>query len=182
MDYSFLADSEIAKGAVEGGFLVGAFFSLTDDKGTVELVVACREMFGITSRNNNTTRRYVTLIINGFRLGNVNDFGASGNDGIGAENGFRSDACPLNNNTTRTNETMVFDDDGSGLQRLENTSDAYTTAEVYVLVAVGTRDEISEKTSAKKEEKMKALLEGINDDLVKKGPALSRKQLRLDRF
>ena len=56
------------------------------------------------------------------------------------------------------------------------------TGEVYVLVAVGTRDEVSEKTSAKKEEKMKALLEGINDDLVKKGPALSRKQLRLDRF
>ena len=56
------------------------------------------------------------------------------------------------------------------------------TGEVYVLVAVGTRDEISEKTSAKKEEQMKALLDGINDILAKKGPAVSKKQFRLDNF
>jgi len=56
------------------------------------------------------------------------------------------------------------------------------TGEVYVLVAVGTRDEISEKTSAKKEEQMRALLDSINSDLSRKGPAVSRKQLRLDRF
>ncbi len=56
------------------------------------------------------------------------------------------------------------------------------TGEVYVLVAVGTRDEISEKTSAKKEEQMKALLDGINDVLAKKGSAVSKKQFRLDNF
>ena len=56
------------------------------------------------------------------------------------------------------------------------------TGEVYVLVAAGTRDEVSEKTSAKKEEQMKALLDGINDALSKRGPAINRKQLRLDRF
>ena len=56
------------------------------------------------------------------------------------------------------------------------------TGEVYVLVAVGTRDEISEKTSAKKEEQMKALLDGINDDLAKRGPSVSKKQFRLDNF
>jgi len=56
------------------------------------------------------------------------------------------------------------------------------TGEVYVLVAVGTRDEISEKTSAKKEEQMKALLDGINDVLAKRGSAVSKKQFRLDNF
>lgn len=56
------------------------------------------------------------------------------------------------------------------------------SGEVYVLVAKGTRDEVFEKTSKKKEELMKEHLDTINDILRKKSSTMSRKQLRLDRF
>ena len=54
--------------------------------------------------------------------------------------------------------------------------------EVYVLVAVGTRDEVFERTSEKKEELMKQHLETVNDILRKRRANVSGKQLRLDRF
>ena len=56
------------------------------------------------------------------------------------------------------------------------------TGEVYVLVAKGTVDEVFEKTSRQKEEKMKDNLTVINDILRKKGSSRNRKQLNLDRF
>ena len=56
------------------------------------------------------------------------------------------------------------------------------TGEVYVLVAKGTRDEVFEKTSKKKEELMKEHLESINDILRKKGSSTGRRQMNLDTF
>ncbi len=56
------------------------------------------------------------------------------------------------------------------------------TGEVYVLVALGTRDEVFEKTSQRKEELMKEHLDSINDILRKKGSAGNKRQLNLDRF
>ncbi len=54
--------------------------------------------------------------------------------------------------------------------------------EVIVLIANGTRDEVFEETSKKKEEIMMKLLDGINDDLRKRNPSFNKKQMILDRF
>jgi Fanconi anemia group M protein len=54
--------------------------------------------------------------------------------------------------------------------------------EVYVLVAKGTRDEIFEKTSEKKEQLMKENLKKVNEVLMKRDPSVSKKQLRIDQF
>ena len=56
------------------------------------------------------------------------------------------------------------------------------SGEVHVLVATGTRDEVFERTSEKKEELMKERLGKINDILMKKGSPSNRKQMKLDRF
>ena len=54
--------------------------------------------------------------------------------------------------------------------------------EVYVLVAKGTRDEVFEKTSEKKEQLMKENLKKVNEVLMKRDPSVSKKQLRIDQF
>ena len=54
--------------------------------------------------------------------------------------------------------------------------------EVYVLVAVGTRDEVFEQTSEKKEKLMKEHLDSINDILKRKGSSGSKRQMNLDTF
>ncbi len=56
------------------------------------------------------------------------------------------------------------------------------TGEVYVLVAKGTRDEVFENTSKKKEEQMREHLEKMNMDLKKHPPADSRHQMKLAEF
>ena len=54
--------------------------------------------------------------------------------------------------------------------------------EVIVLVAKGTRDEVFDSTSKKREMLMKEHLESINDVLAKEGSATKKKQMNLDRF
>ena len=54
--------------------------------------------------------------------------------------------------------------------------------QVYVLIAEGTRDEVFDSTSKKREELMKKRLDDINDILSKKGTAPRKKQSSLDRF
>lgn len=56
------------------------------------------------------------------------------------------------------------------------------TGEVYVLVAKGTRDEVFENTSRKKEDLMRENLEKLNSSLGKKPISLSVKQKRLGEF
>jgi len=51
--------------------------------------------------------------------------------------------------------------------------------EVYVLIAKGTRDEVFENTSRKKEEKMRSRLERLNRELERRKP-ISNKQSRLN--
>ena len=57
-----------------------------------------------------------------------------------------------------------------------------STGEVYVLIAKGTRDEIFERTSQKKEDLMKENLENINSLLMSRPSSLSRRQTHIDRF
>ena len=54
--------------------------------------------------------------------------------------------------------------------------------EVCVLVAKGTRDEVFENTSKKKEELMKENLDNINAVLMRKGAVKNKRQLNLDKF
>jgi len=54
--------------------------------------------------------------------------------------------------------------------------------EVYVLVAKGTRDEVFEKTSEKKEQLMKENLKRVNEILMRRDPSVNKKQLRIDQF
>ena len=54
--------------------------------------------------------------------------------------------------------------------------------EVMVLVAKGTRDEVFDSTSKKREMLMRERLSSINDILAKNGSASKKKQMNLDRF
>ena len=54
--------------------------------------------------------------------------------------------------------------------------------EVIVLMAAGTRDEVFDSTSRKKEMLMRERLESINGILAKDGTASKKKQMNLDRF
>lgn len=56
------------------------------------------------------------------------------------------------------------------------------TGDVYVLVAKGTRDEIFERTSQKKEGLMREHLDVINTSLGKRPSHLSKRQMHIDRF
>ena len=100
----------LPKGHVEAGLLVCAFFTLSDDKGTTDLVISGRERLGVSTWNNDGTWWNKAPVRNWFAACDVDDVRAFGQHHIGTENGFFAYSNTFNYDATRADEAIVFDD------------------------------------------------------------------------
>lgn len=69
-------------------------------------------MAGVAAGDDDAASGNAAFVGDGFGACDVDDFGASGDDGVGAEDGFLLDVCAFDDDAAGADEAVVFDDDG----------------------------------------------------------------------
>ena len=118
--------AEIPQCIVERCFLVGRFLAAADNQGARYAVFACRKLFAVASRYDHRAGRYIPFVGDRFRPRHVDDVGRTRDDGVRAQDRFAADVRSFDNNATRADETMVFDDDRCRLYGFQHAADADT--------------------------------------------------------
>ena len=110
---------------------------MANDEGAGDLVVACGVVAGVAAWDDDAAGGDAAFVVDGLGAGDVDDLGGTGDDGVGAEDGFVFDVSAFDDDAAGADEAVVFDDDGCCLKGFEYASDANATAEVDAFAYLG---------------------------------------------